>query len=207
MSRRRAWLIATTLAAGGFALTFAAAAFLSPHPRLVWNASASAPIGLYRIVATTQPARGELVVIAPPPELATFMARRRYLPLGVPLRQHVAAGPGARVCRSGARVTVDGQLVAIARARDGQGRPLPVWRGCRVVAGHQLFLLNAPADSFDGRYFGPVPDTGLIGRAVPVFIRDVPADAPAPPLTPSLTPRPGPQSGAGRRADPASSSP
>lgn len=54
--------------------------------------------------------------------------------------------------------------------RDGRGRALPVWQGCRVVAESELFLMNwQSADSLDGRYFGPTPASAVIGRALPVW--------------------------------------
>lgn len=171
---RRGYVIATTSLAVLFAGLFVGVAALAPHPRLLWNATASAPIGLYRITNVDRPGAGGMVAVMPPRRLAHFMAERRYLPLGVPLLKHLAARAGDRVCRHGARVTVDGRMVAIAHARDSHGRPLPVWRGCHVLGAHELFLLNAAPDSMDGRYFGPLPAKGLLGRATPILTRDAP---------------------------------
>ncbi|RVA02060.1 S26 family signal peptidase, partial [Mesorhizobium sp. M7A.F.Ca.US.001.02.1.1] len=43
--------------------------------------------------------------------------------------------------------------------------------GCRVISDGEVFLMNRDAaDSFDGRYFGPLPLTSVIGRAVPVLV-------------------------------------
>ena len=54
--------------------------------------------------------------------------------------------------------------------RDRRGRPLPVWQGCRLVANGELFLMNWQVrDSLDGRYFGPLPATAVIGRATPLY--------------------------------------
>jgi conjugative transfer signal peptidase TraF len=149
-------------------------AWFAPAPRLLWNASQSAPVGLYRIDPGAAPMVGDWVAIEPPAELAAYMARRKYLPRGVPLLKRVAALPGARVCRSGVFVTVDGRAVARALARDGAGRPLPVWLGCRIVQAREIFLVNAARDSLDGRYFGPLPTTGLLGTAHPILTRDAP---------------------------------
>src|SRR3546814_16635298 len=122
----------------------------------------------------SHPPVGALVAITPPAQLARFLDRRRYLPIGVPLLKHVAARPGTQVCRFGSRVTIDRHVVAIALDRDSHGRPLPAWRGCRILGRAEFFLLNAAADSMDGRYFGPIPATGLLGRATPVLTRDAP---------------------------------
>ena len=56
-----------------------------------------------------------------------------YLPRGVPLLKHVAALAGQTVCRIGRSVTVDAIEMGDARERDGRGRALPVWEGCRVI--------------------------------------------------------------------------
>lgn len=171
MTRRR-YLIATAIAASGFAVSFATVAVVDPLPRIIWNASASAPIGLYRIQPDHDPPTGALVAVTLPRELARWLSARGYLPEGVPLLKHVAAKGGQRVCRIGAAVSVDARPVAIARARDGRGRPLPVWRGCRTLAAGELLLLNpAVPDSLDGRYFGLLPAAAVIGRATPLYLR------------------------------------
>ncbi len=171
---RFGYVLATLLAAEFFVVAFMGIAWLEPHPRFLWNASASAPIGLYRLQPDDHPAVGELVAIMPPPDTARLMARRHYLPEGVPMLKRIAALSGQRVCRHGMRVTIDGKRVANALIRGRLGRALPVWRGCRVVPAGTLFLINAPADSFDSRYFGPIAASGLIGRAQPILTRDTP---------------------------------
>ena len=77
MSRRR-YVRTTILWAGLFSAGFAAVAMLSPRPRLMWNASASAPVGLYRLASGTRPRLGELVAIVPPTATARMMAERHY---------------------------------------------------------------------------------------------------------------------------------
>lgn len=173
--RRRRYVMATAIAASAFAVSFIVIAVAGPSPRVIWNASASAPIGLYRIQPDSDPPAGSLVAVMPPPPLARWLAGRRYLPEGVPLLKHVAAKAGRRVCRKGDVVSVDARPVAIARARDGRGRSLPVWQGCRTLKTDELLLLNASVpDSLDGRYFGPLPASALLGRATPILTRKAP---------------------------------
>ena len=50
-------------------------------PKLLWNASASVPIGLYAVRRAIPLYVGELVVVSPPKPLAQFFAARRYLPV------------------------------------------------------------------------------------------------------------------------------
>ena len=141
-----------------------------PNLRLVWNVTASVPVGLYRVLPDETPHRGELVAVRPSPTLARYMASRRYVEAGALLVKPVAAVAGQQVCRSGATVTIDDETVATARTADRMGRPLPVWTGCRRLSAGTVFLL-APAvsASFDGRYFGPVAITAVVGRALPLW--------------------------------------
>lgn len=143
-----------------------------PAPRLIWNASVSVPIGLYRIEHDSAPAVGELVAVRPSPSLARYMDARRYVEAGVLLVKPIAAENGATVCRRGLSVTIDGRTVAAALPHDRLGRSLPVWSGCRRLGADDLFLI-APAhrDSFDSRYFGPVERRQIVGRAVPLWTR------------------------------------
>lgn len=84
--------------------------------------------------------------------------------------KRVAGLPGQQVCRTGARVTVDGIAMGEALTRDRLGRDLPVWQGCRRIAGGEIFLMNwSVEDSLDGRYFGPISTRSIIGRATPVW--------------------------------------
>ena len=171
MTRRRLVVATGSIAIATIALT---AAWNHP-PVLVWNASASVPIGLYVVRHAGRLATGELVVARPPEALADYLATRRYLPVGVPLIKHVAALPGAIVCRSGLSVSIDGVVRAEARELDHAGRLLPSWSGCRTIAQDEIFLLNASESaSLDGRYFGSLPSANIVGRAVPIWTEQRP---------------------------------
>jgi conjugative transfer signal peptidase TraF len=139
-------------------------------PAFVWNASPSAPIGLYRLAPVSHIEGPDLVVVAPPEPLASFLAERGYLPRGVPLIKRVLAVAGDHVCRHGPTIIAFDHPYGAARERDSLGRPLPSWQGCRTLAEGEVFLMNwDAADSFDGRYFGPLPVTAIVARALPVW--------------------------------------
>ena len=110
-------------------LLFGGLAFVHPAPMLIWNATASTPVGLYAVQPDRHPAVGDLVVVRPPEPLAAFLAEGGYLSCGVPLLKQVAAVAGDTVCRSGATVTIDGIAVATAHQHDHWGHPLPAWSG------------------------------------------------------------------------------
>jgi conjugative transfer signal peptidase TraF len=146
-------------------------ALFHPSPKLIWNASASVPVGLYRIQPVEPLHVGELVVAVPPEPLASYLANRGYLPEGVPLLKHILALAGHTVCRAGDTITVDGETVGRALASDWRGRELPTWQGCQALSADTVFLMNEQsAHSLDGRYFGPLATSAIVGRAVPLWI-------------------------------------
>jgi len=140
-------------------------ALVPPAPRLIWNASASAPIGLYAVHPGAAPQVGDMVAARLPAGWRDFAALRHYLPANVPLVKRVAAVPGDSVCAKGDLAFVRGRVAALRRPRDRYGRPLPQWQGCRTLASGQLFLLMDHPDSFDGRYFGTSEAGDVIGKA------------------------------------------
>jgi conjugative transfer signal peptidase TraF len=166
---RVGWVMATCFAA----LSIGVAALFHPTPKLLWNASASVPIGLYTVHRAGALHVGELLVVTPPEPLASFLDHRRYLPKGVPLLKRVVALAGQTVCRTQRTIFVDGVAIGDALGRDHLGRPLPVWQGCRLIAAGEVFLMNRQSpDSLDGRYFGPLPTTTIVGRADPLWTHE-----------------------------------
>lgn len=144
-------------------------------PVLIWNASASVPIGLYYVQPEHHLAATDLVVVMPPEPVARFLAERGYVQRGVPLLKQVLALPGQTVCRNHLAIMIDGVVMSFARERDRRGRPLPVWQGCHMIAEGEVFLMNwQSTDSLDGRYFGPLPAASILGRAVPLWTFEEP---------------------------------
>lgn len=141
------------------------------------NLTPSEPLGLWRIVALDRPAStGDLVFICPPQTVAMMEARERgYLhsgacPGGVaPLIKTVIAIAGQSV-EIGAHVTVDGRQIPFSKLaqRDGKGRPMKPFAG-GVVPDESVFLHSPFRSSYDSRYFGPLPASGILGLAQPVL--------------------------------------
>jgi len=144
---------------------------LAPAPRLLWNASASAPVGLWRVAPGVAVERGDMVAARLAEPWRGLAARRRYLPANVPLLKRVAAGPGDRICAAGEAVTVNGRVVARRVPADGAGREMPGWRGCIHLRDGEYLLLMDARSSFDGRYFGPTARGDIIGKATPLWLR------------------------------------
>ncbi|MBB5577043.1 conjugative transfer signal peptidase TraF [Rhizobium paranaense] len=141
------------------------------------NLTPSEPLGLWRIAALDRAvSAGDLVFICPPQAPVMHEARRRgYLrsgtcPGGVaPLIKTVIAVPGQHV-DIGAGVTIDGHAIPFSDLvrRDGKGRPMVPYSG-GVVPAQSVFLHSPFRSSYDSRYFGPLPVSGILGLAQPVL--------------------------------------
>ena len=138
--------------------------------KLVYNATASVPLGWYAIGEPRDLRPGDLVLVRPPLRVEPLLVARGYLAAGVPLVKQIGAAPGSTVCRRENRVTIDATPAAVARDADALGRPLPRWSGCRRLGAGDVFLLNSGSPgSFDGRYFGPTSARDIVGSARPLW--------------------------------------
>ena len=181
-SRLRARIVLAGLAACGLA-ALAWASFVQPLPRLIYNPSDSVAVGWYRVDRLhhrpgLQPRHlsvDSIVLTTLPPDAAALAAQRGYLPARVPLLKRVGAVAPQEVCIAGGIVRIDGVPSAAVLRADRWGRPLPSWQQCRRLEPGELFLLSMtnPA-SFDGRYFGPVHASAVIGIAHPVWLEKRP---------------------------------
>lgn len=140
------------------------------HARLIYNATASEPRGWYGLVRAVNIRVGDVVLADLPADAGRLASQRGYLPVGIPILKRVGAAMGQRVCTQGRYLSIDGHVAARALAADASGRPLTAWPGCRRLQSDELLLLNptVPA-SFDSRYFGPVSNDAVRGRAVPLL--------------------------------------
>lgn len=138
-------------------------------PLIVFNGSASAPIGFYR-VRIRDIERGDLVLVRTPESIGKLLAERRYLPPSVPLIKRVAGLPGDEICRRQADISINGSNVATALRQDNEGHSMPVWSGCRCLGEGEFFFLQHHPRSFDSRYFGPVRAEQVIGIIEPLWL-------------------------------------
>ncbi len=92
--RLRRWTAFVAPIIGAVTLSIA----LPARPRLVWNASASAPIGLYAVTPDGVPKRGDMVIARLPSAVRALAAARRYIPVNVPLVKHVGGVAGDTTC-------------------------------------------------------------------------------------------------------------
>lgn len=141
------------------------------------NMTPSYPRGLWRIETLDRPvAAGDLVFICPPHTPAFERAfERGYIRRGLcagglsPLIKTVAAVGGQQIDVA-EHVSIDGQPFprSVVHRIDAAGRPLSPFAGGVVPVG-ELFLHSEFAGSYDSRYFGPIPSSGVLGLARPVL--------------------------------------
>lgn len=166
-SSRSVRTIGVTSLIGLLALT---AGLLALPVRLTWNATPSVPIGLYAVSKPTL-ARGELVLADAPPPARQVASERRYLPDGAHLAKRIFGVSGDKICAESDTIFVNGAPLAQRQMQDTKGRDMPSWGGCRVLDDEVFLLLPEVATSFDGRYFGPIPTSAVIGKMTPLWTR------------------------------------
>lgn len=154
-----------TIATAGLVFAVGATLMSPPKPMFIWNVSASAPLGLYRVDTPARLVVGDMVAARVPRPWRQFAGARRYIPVNVPLIKRIAAIGGDRVCAAGPTLFVNGAAAGPRRRHDGAGRTMPTWSGCVTLRRDQYLLLMPDAASFDGRYFGPTRSADILGRA------------------------------------------
>ncbi|WP_409997251.1 conjugative transfer signal peptidase TraF [Bradyrhizobium cosmicum] len=162
------------VAAAGLILAVAGAGWCAG---LRINMTPSYPRGLWRIETLDRAvAAGDLVFVCPPDTVEFERAfARGYVRRGLcegglsPLIKTVAAIGGQRIDVA-ERVSIDGRPLPDSDVwhADAAGRPLAPFAGGVIPAG-ELYLHSDFAGSYDSRYFGPIPSSGVLGLARPVF--------------------------------------
>ncbi|MEO1662056.1 MAG: S26 family signal peptidase [Pseudomonadota bacterium] len=135
-----------------------------PQEKLIWNRSASAPLGLYWV--NNRPyAIGDWAIVSAKSDVSQWATSHEFTGMDWPLIKRVSGVSGDEICRHEATILINRESVTFAHEVDGKGRTLPNWTGCIELEEHQVFLLNSHPDSLDGRYFGPTEIGDLVGTA------------------------------------------
>lgn len=141
-------------------------------PQLLINGTPSEPVGFYRLVEHRKEEfrRGMYVVFPVPQDLHALVYGRHWMKNGTPFLKELAGLAGDRVCVVSHRLEINGRYIGPVFERDSQGQPLPQHPGCFELQDGTFFAASQTFDkSFDGRYFGPLPLSELLGEARPVW--------------------------------------
>lgn len=171
IKRTRLWRQTSTLSAMCAGIITLLMSSAPAVPVLIYNATGSAPLGVYYLEPRL-PARGELAVFKPPPGIEILIIAHEILPVPVPLLKRVAAVGGDEVCRAKDpidTISINGKVIAEVLEKDRAGRLLPAWEGCMRLVEGEFFLLQPHPNSFDSRYFGPVLRCDILGVARPLW--------------------------------------
>jgi len=144
------------------------------------NFTPSMPLGIYRLepLSATGVVRGMVVAVCAPDGAADLGRHRGYLATGpcsddTELLLKIVVGvPGDEVAVSAEGVAVNGCLLSDSRAiaEDGAGRRTSPWPSSDYRLDGQVWLYAGNPRSWDSRYWGPVPEIGVLARAVPLLV-------------------------------------
>ena len=154
-SGRQRWL---NRIAFGFIAAWAILPTVVGRRVIVINTSPSVAPGLY-LRSSEEPAVGKLVDFCIPPAARAYVrARTGKNGENWYILKPIAAGPGDCVDTTGEWLVINARQIApMPPSIDGRGRPLPVWRECRILGPAEYFVFsNRIPNSFDSRCYGPI---------------------------------------------------
>lgn len=137
-------------------------------PPIIFNYTHSEPYGFYqlKVLKPSEYQRGMTVIFPVPGPFQALVFGRGWINKGTPLMKQIWGLAGDTVCITNKDATVNGRYLGPIKSVDYYGRPLPVLRGCFTVQKGYFFPAgNYIANSFDGRYFGPVPLSDIQAEA------------------------------------------
>lgn len=161
------------LTAGLFAtLTLGVFASLFADRQIVVNTSPSVAPGLY-VKSSLPPEVGAVIDFRiPEPARAYVQSRTGRRGGDWYILKPIVAGPGDRIDTTGLALFINGREIApMPPARDAAGRPLPVWRGARVLDADEFFVFSDRIpNSFDSRFYGPLRRAQIASVRRPLVI-------------------------------------
>ena len=140
------------------------------QPLIIYNATDSLPHGIYRVIKQQNYERGDLIVFPVPERVRRLVLERGWLKPDSHLIKPVAAFNGDKVWITCGQVFVNGESFGTIKKQDRQGLPLPSLVFNDTLSQGKIAVLQRSDDSFDSRYFGPIDERQIIGRAVPIWV-------------------------------------
>lgn len=135
---------------------------------LVWNGSASAPVGFYMKAQDQTISLHDFVLVKTGTKLDSISSLYPTKPTY--LLKHVELIPGERYRVDGNKIFTERQTF-LRQKTSINGIKLPrLEDGVYVVPQGHYFVANFPEKSFDSRYFGPVPEEDIIQKVTPIIV-------------------------------------
>lgn len=170
--RERPFLWGIFLFAASMLVWTVAGGELPAQDVVLYNRTASLPVGFYLRIPFT-PTRGNLVVYDPPAEVLALSRSQGYTEAEKPLfLKRIGALPGDTysIDRNG-NFYVEGAYVGPVSMVDSKGEPMPqLARDVTYTVPEGEFLpVGDSTRSFDGRYTGTVPLSAIRSRVIPLL--------------------------------------
>lgn len=138
---------------------------------VTYSATASMPQGFYLVVPIKQVERYDIVEFLPPKAALDFVRNLHWIPKSGLIIKYVFAIPGDDVCVRNEAIWINGKRIGKVYRFYAFEKLLPQTKICGKLADDQYLLLSTKkARSFDGRYFGAISSSSILGRAIPIFI-------------------------------------
>ena len=159
-------------------LTLSTLAFVQ-HAGLRINTSPSIPLGIYRVTSAPLTV-GSYVLLCPENKEPFITAQKRgyigagYCPGGLGyMFKRVAAMKNDIITTTANGMQINGKLYPNSKPfkHDALNRALPIWHAnkTRLKAGEVVLMTQGDKNSFDARYFGPLPQQQIISVVQPVL--------------------------------------
>ena len=162
--------IATLIVTGLGIAVLAVMSCLRPQVLLLYNYTDSLPHGFYFVEKRDFYKRGDMVVFPVPRSVRSLVDERQWLHEKGFLVKPLIGLKGDSVCTKHDRFSVGGHDFGGIQLHDEQGLPLPRYAVCGVLKAGFLVGVEGMPNSFDSRYFGPVPERSVIGVAIPFWL-------------------------------------
>ena len=150
--------------------SIAAVCSVFAQPLIIYNATDSLLHGFYRVIKQQTYKRGDLIVFPVPERVRRLVIQRGWLKPDSYLIKTVVAIDGDNVWITCGQVFVNGKSFGAIKKKDRQGLPLPSLVFNETLSAGKIAVLQRSDDSFDSRYFGPIDEREIIGRAVPILV-------------------------------------
>lgn len=130
------------------------------------QASSSMPRGLYFVMPANNIHRGDVVIFKPPREARVFLLKKHWVPKNGLLMKTVFAMSGDFICKKNHAIWINHKRICFVFNDYAPYKKLLDTRFCGMLKNGQYLLMSTRVKrSFDGRYFGPVNKSVIVGVA------------------------------------------
>ena len=162
--------ISSLIVSGLCIVVLAVMSCMRPQVVVLYNYTDSLPHGFYMVEKRDVYRRGDMVVFPVPRSVRSLVNERQWLHDEGLLMKPLIGVKGDSVCTKRNRFRVGENDFGGIQSHDEQGLPLPRYAVCGVLKAGFLVGVEGMSNSFDSRYFGPVPERSVIGVAIPFLL-------------------------------------